>query len=114
MVMNRGDIWWGSLQDPIGSSPGYRRPVLVIQDNNFTRSLIKTVVVAVISSKTKLAKAKGNVLLTPLQSGLSKDSVVNVSQILTIDKTLLFEFVETLTDKKMEQVDKGLRLVLNL
>ncbi len=114
MVIRRGEIWWADLPEPTGSGPGYRRPVLIIQDDHFNDSLISTVVVSVISSNTKIATAKGNVLITPRQSGLSKDSVVNVSQLLSIDKSLFLERVETLSESKMEQVNDGLRTVLSL
>lgn len=114
MVIHRGDIWWADLPEPIGSSPGYRRPVLVVQDDEFNKSVINTVIVASITGNTKIAKAKGNVFLTSQQSGLSKDSVVNVSQLLTIDKSLLIEYVGPLSESKIEQVDEGLRLALSL
>jgi mRNA interferase MazF len=114
MVMERGDIWWANLPDPVGSNPGHRRPVLIIQSDAFNRSRINTVVVAVITSNLKLAKAPGNIFLSKRSSGLPKDSVVNVSQILTIDKTFLFEHVSTLSKRKMEQINKGLRLFLEL
>ncbi len=114
MVIRRGEIWWADLSAPIGSGPGYRRPVLVVQDDNFNISGIKTVVIAVISSNIGLARAKGNVLISPRQSGLSKDSVVNISQLITIDKSLFLERVEILSNTKMEQVDSGLRTVLSL
>ena len=112
--MNRGEVWWADLPDAIGSGPGFRHPVLVVQNDHFNRSQIRTVIVALITSNLALAKAKGNVLITTHQSGLSKDSVVNVSQLLTIDKSLLIEFSESLSAKKIEQVDEGLRLVLNI
>ncbi|MEQ1604917.1 MAG: type II toxin-antitoxin system PemK/MazF family toxin [Pyrinomonadaceae bacterium] len=114
MVINRGEIWWADLPEPVGSGPGYRRPVLVVQDNDFTNSSIKTVIVAGITSNIGIAKAKGNVLLSPQQSGLSKDSVINVSQLLTLDRSLLIEHVSDLSESKIDQVNKGLRLVLSL
>jgi len=89
--MQRGDIWWANLPDPVGSGPGYRRPVLVIQADSFNRSRIKTVVVAVITKNTALAAAPGNVLLPASDSNLPVDSVINVSQIITLDKLLLTE-----------------------
>lgn len=114
MVAGRGDIWWTNLPEPVGSSPGYSRPVLVIQSNTFNRSQINTVVIAIITTNTKLAGSLGNVPLTAKQSGLPKDSVVNVSQLFTIDESLLRDYVSTVSDKKMEQIDRGLRLVLSL
>lgn len=114
MVAARGEIWWADLPDPVASGPGFRHPVVIVQDNEFTKSLISTVIVALISSNMNLAKAKGNVSILPRESGLSKDSVVIVSQLLTIDKLLLLERLEGLSEGKMEQVDAGLKLVLSL
>lgn len=87
--MYRGEVWWANLPDPVGSEPGYRRPVLIVQDDAFTQSRISTVIVVIITSNIKLAEAPGNVLLPYAASGLSKDSVTNVSQIFTVDKTFL-------------------------
>lgn len=114
MVVERGEIWWANLPEPVGSNPGFRRPVLIIQSNQFNRSLINTVVVAIITSNTKLVGSSGNVLITSKQSNLPKDSVVNITQLYTMDESLLIEFVGEISDKKMLQVDKGLRLVLSL
>ncbi len=112
--MNRGDIWWANLPEPAGSGPGYRRPVLVLQSNAFNQSRISRVVVLVITKNVQLAKAPGNVLLTPRMSGLDIDSVVNVSQILTLDKSLLTEYVSSLTEAKMAKIEAGVRLVLDI
>lgn len=114
MVIERGEIWWADLPEPAGSSPGFPRPVLIVQSDKFNRSRINTVIIAIISTNTRLANAEGNVLLTARQSNLPKDSVVNVSQLFTIDESALRDFVAALSAKKMEQVDKGLRLVLSL
>ena len=110
--MYRGEIWWAELPDPVGSEPGYRRPILIIQDDTFTQSRLRTVVVAVITSNIELAKAPGNVLLPCNATGLPKDSVVNVSQIITADKAFLSERVGALPSNLQEKVDEGLRLVL--
>ena len=112
--MHRGEIWWATLPDPAGSEPGYRRPVLVVQSDTFTRSDIKTVVCASISSNLRLAAAPGNVRVTARSSGLRKPSVVNISQVAALDRTFLQERVKTLDTQTMRQVDDGLRLVLNL
>lgn len=112
--MYRGEIWWANLPDPVGSSPGYRRPVLIVQDDTFNQSRISTVIVVVITSNTLLAEAPGNVLLPRNVSGLSKQSVVNVSQILTIDKSFLGEYIGSLSEDLQEEVDEGLRTVLYL
>lgn len=112
--MQRGEIWWANLPAPVDSEPGYRRPVLVIQDDTFTQSRISTVIVAVITSNTQLAKAPGNVRLPSDVSGLPRDSVVNVSPILTLDKTFLVECVGSIPDYLKEEIDEGLRMVLYL
>ena len=112
--MYRGEIWWANLPDPVGSEPGYRRPVLVIQDDTFTQSQISTVIVVIITSNIRLAEAPGNVLLPSGVSGLSRDSVVNISQIFTIDKTFLTERIGSLPDYLQEEIDEGLRTVLYL
>lgn len=112
--MKRNEIWWASLPDTVGSSPGYRRPILVIQSDAFNSSNINTIIVLAITSNLKLANAPGNVFINKKQSGLPRDSVINVSQVLTIDKSFLSEFIATLTPKTMRQVEEGMRLVLSL
>jgi mRNA interferase MazF len=102
------------LRAPRASAPGYRRPVLVIQSDPFNRSVIRTVIAAVITSNTRLARAPGNVLLSETQSGLPRPSVVNVSQIVTLDRTYLTERVGALTEDRLRAVEAGLRLVLSL
>lgn len=111
-MVSRGDIWFADLVDPIESGPGYRRPVLVLQDDEFNKSPIKTVIVAMITKNLNLAKARGNVSILPRQSGLIRESVINVSQLFTIDKSLFLEYVATLSEAKMAQVEAGLRLLL--
>jgi mRNA interferase MazF len=112
--MKRGEVWWASLPEPAGSGPGYRRPVLIIQSKPFNDSHISTVVVAVITSNLALAEAPGNLRLTRSESGLPKASVVNVSQVLTLDRTLLASRVKALPGTAMLRVNTGLRLVLGL
>jgi mRNA interferase MazF len=112
--VRRGDIWWASLKAPAGSSPGFRRPVLVMQSNEFNRSRIKTVVVVVITSNLILANAPGNVRIPARTSGLKKASVVNVSQIITIDKSYLAERVGAVKANYLREVEDGLRLVLRV
>ncbi len=112
--MYRGEIWWANLPDPVGSEPGYRRPVLIIQDDTFTQSRISTVIVVIVTSNTRLAEAPGNVLLPCEASGLPRDSVANVSQILTIDKTFLVERIGSIPNYLQEEVDEGLRIILCL
>lgn len=110
--MQRGEIWWASLGEPEGSGPGYRRPVLIVQSDEFNRSRISTVIVAVLTSNTALAQAPGNVLIKARQAGLAKDSVVNVSQVITVDKQCLTEKLKKLEASAMAEVDNGIRLVL--
>ncbi len=112
--MRRGEIWWASMRSPKGSGPAYRRPVLVVQSDDFNESRIQTVVVAIITSNISLAAAPGNVLCKKRQTRLSRDSVVNVSQLYTIDKQFLTERVGTLSPILMREVEDGLRLVLKL
>lgn len=114
MVIERGEIWWADLPEPVGSNPGFSRPVLIIQSDKFNRSRINTVIIAIISTNLKLINSEGNVLLTKRQSNLPKDSVVNISQLFTIDQSFLRDFVGTLPAKKLEQIDNGLRLILSL
>jgi mRNA interferase MazF len=112
--MKRGEVWWASLPDPVGSGPGLRRPVLVLQSNPFNASRIATVVVAVMTSNLALADAPGNVRVSRSETGLPKPSVVNVSQLLTIDRGLLTDRVRSLPGTVMRRVDEGLRMVLAL
>lgn len=112
--MQRGDVWWANLPDAAGSGPAFRRPVLLIQADSFTRSRITTVIVAVITSNLRLAAAPGNVLLRARESGLPKDSVINVSQIITLDKTDLEAQVGQVSATTLADVEQGLRLVLDL
>ena len=113
-MIRRGDIWWASLPDPTGSGPGYRRPVLVVQADEFNESRIQTVVVAALTSNLRLAAAPGNVLCSRRNSGLRKDSVVNVSQLLTLDKSFLSARIKALPASVMRSVEAGIRLVLGL
>jgi mRNA interferase MazF len=114
MVTKRGEIWWASLPDPIGSSPGYKRPILIVQSNEFNKSKIKTLIAVTITSNTRLAAAPGNIILSAKNSKLTRKSVINVSQIITIHKSFLTEKVHTLSNAIMAEVDEGLRLVLKL
>ena len=113
-MVKRGEVWWAELPQPIGSEPGYRRPVLVMQSDDFNRSRIRTTVVAAITSNVALAAAPGNVGLRRRETGLPRDSVVNVSQLITVDNDFLTERVGRITDVLLGQVEDGLRLVLNL
>ena len=112
--MRRGEIWWASLPEPAGSGPGFRRPVLVVSANSFNESRIATIVAAVISSNLRLADAPGNVRLAVRGTGLSRPSVVNISQLITVDKSLLTARLGRLSPRQMAEVDEGLRLGLAL
>jgi mRNA interferase MazF len=112
--MQRGEIWWANLPEATGSATGYRRPVLVIQADSFTKSRITTVIVVAISSNLRLATAPGNVFLAASESNLPKDSVINVSQIITLDKLMLDEFVDRIATRTLTLVEEGIRLVLDL
>ncbi len=113
-MIKRGEIWWAELDDPRGSEPGFRRPVVVVQADSFNRSHIGTVVVAAITSNRDLVRAPGNVGLTRRDSKLSRYSVVNVSQLLTLDRRFLTKKICRLPEQMMEGIDSGLRLVLFL
>ena len=112
MVVTRGELWWADLSEPRGSGPGLRRPVVVVQSDAFNQSRIQTVIVAAVTSNLRLASAPGNLLLPRRQSCLPKDSVVNVSQILTLDRRFLTERVGRLPAKYLSTIDAGFRLVL--
>lgn len=112
--MRRGEIWWASLGDPDGSGPGFSRPVLVVQADPFNESRIRTVVVAALTTNARLAAAPGNVLVKRREAGLPGDSVVNVSQLLTLDKSHLRSRTGRLPPQAMETVERGVRLVLGL
>jgi len=110
----RGEIWWANLPEPRGSEPGYRRPVLVVQADYFNLSRIQTAIVATITTNVELADAPGNVLLPARSTGLPRDSVVNVSQLLTLDRSFLTEHAGTISPRLQRSVDEGLRTVLQL
>ena len=112
--MLRGEIWWADLPVPKGSEPGFHRPVLIISADAYNRSAIRTVIVAAITSRTKLAEAPGNVSLTRRQSGLPKASVVNLTQLLTVNKDSLVEPTKALPQTVMAEVDAGLLRVLGM
>ncbi len=114
MVIERGQIWWAELSEPVGSGPGYKRPLLIIQSNDFNRSKINTIIAAVITSNIRLSAAPGNILLSTRKSNLPKESVINVSQLITVDKSFLTERVGTLPNSFMAKVDDGIRLILQL
>jgi len=110
----KGEIWWATLPTPRASEPGYKRPVLILQSDAFNRSNINTVICAVITSNIRLARAPGNVILSKKDSNLPKKSVVNVSQIVTLDKSYLTECVGAISKNLMGKVENGIKLVLEI
>ena len=111
MVINQGDVFWIKLKEPIGSEPGYRHPHVVIQNNLFNRSRINTVVVCVLTSNLKRSKAPGNVLLNKGEANLPKKSVINISQIFTVNKSLLSERIGSLSKSRFLQVLEGIKIL---
>ena len=114
MVIQRGEVWWADLSEPIGAEPGYRRPVVLVQADAFNRSRIETTIAVILTSNLRLVEAPGNVLVRAQESGLPKDSVANVSQLVTVDRAMLTERVGQVPARVMARLDDGLRLVLAL
>jgi mRNA interferase MazF len=114
VVIQRGEIWWAVLDDPVGSEPGFRRPVVILQSDAFNRSRIGTTIGAAITSNIRLADAPGNVLIPKSASGLLHDSVTNVSQLVTLDRSQLTSRARRLPAPLLLAIDRGLRLVLDL
>jgi mRNA interferase MazF len=114
VVVERGQVWWADLEEPRGSEPGFRRPLLIVQDDAFNRSRIRTVIAVVLSSNLRLLDAPGNVLLPAKISGLPKDSVANVSQVITLDRDFLTESAGRIKGQVLKDIENGLRLVLGL
>lgn len=113
-MIRRGEIWWADLGEPRGSSPGFRRPVLIVQDDAFNASRIATTMAVVITSNLALSAAPGNVLLPKSATHLPRDSVANVSQVVTLDKRTLTERVCKLPKARMTALEEGLRMALGL
>ncbi len=114
MELARGDVWWADLPEPQGSEPGYRRPLLLVQNDAFNRSRLRTVIAVVLTGNARLVDAPGNVLIPARVSGLPRDSVANVSQVITIDRDALTERVGRIPRPLLDQMSDGLRLVLAL
>lgn len=112
MVISQGEVWWADLPEPSGSEPGFRRPVVVVQGDAFNRSRIATVLCVPLTSNLRWAEAPGNVLLGSKVTGLPKDSVANVSQLVTLDKSSLTDRVGKLSKAKLELVLFGIDVVL--
>ena len=114
MVVERGQIWWADLGEPAGSEPGFRRPVLIVQSDAFNRSRLRTVVAIVLTSNVRLVDAPGNVLIPARVAGLPKDSVANVSQVITVDRDFLTELAGRVRGQLLKDIENGVRLVLAL
>lgn len=112
--IRRGTLWWIDLPEPQGAAPAFRRPGLLVQADAFNRSRIATVIVVLLTSNLKLAAAPGNVVVRARESSLPRDSVVNVSQLYTVDKSMLTERCGHLSARTMRAVDAGMRLALEL
>ena len=114
MVINQGDVYWIELEEPTGSEPGYSHPHVVVQNNVFNASRISTVIVCALTSNRKRAEAPGNVLLEKGEAHLPKESVVLVSQIFTVDKSQLGEFIGTLSELRLKQIIEGIYLMTEI
>ena len=114
MSIQRGELWWADLGEPRGSESAFRRPVLIIQADPFNRSRIQTVLVAALTTNELLASAPGNVSVRAKRNGLRTTSVVNVSQVSTLDRQFLLERIGVLPANLLDEVDAGLRMVLDL
>jgi mRNA interferase MazF len=112
--MLRGEIWWAKLPIPSSSEPGYKRPLVIVQSDAFNQSRINTVIAAVVTSNLRLSEAPGNVPLSKKDANLPKKSVVNVSQLITVDKSYLTEKAGELSPEKLKELEAGIRLVLSL
>lgn len=111
-MISQGEIWWADLGEPVGSAHGFQRPVVVVQSDPFNRSRISTVVCVPLTSNLRWADAPGNVALDSAATGLPKDSVANVSQIVTLDRSMLTGRVGKVPDNKLELVLYGIDVVL--
>ena len=114
MVVERGEVWWADLGEPGGAEPGYRRPVVIVQSDAFNRSRLRTVIGVALMTNLRLVEAPGNVLLPARSSGLPRDSVANVSQVITVDRDFLLERAGRIRGQLLKDIDTGLRLVLGL
>lgn len=112
MVISQGEIWWADLPEPIGSGPGFRRPVVIVQGEAFNRSQLATVVCVPLTSNLRWADAPGNVGLSARATGLPRESVANVSQIVTIDRAVLSERVGMVSGRQLQLLLTGIDLVL--
>ena len=111
-MISQGDVWWADLGAPEGSARGFRRPVVVVQGDSFNRSRIGTIVCVPLTSNLRWADAPGNVVVPARATGLSKDSVANVSQLVTLDRGVLGEHVVKLSRRRVEMILSGVDVVL--
>ncbi len=111
-MITQGDVWWADLGEPTGSEPGFRRPVVVVQCDAFNRSRIATVVCVPLTSNLRWADAPGNVLLEAVTTGLPKDSVANVSQVVALDRDVLTDRVGRLAERALGSILSGIEVVL--
>ena len=112
--MERGEIYWVNFGLPLGSEPGYRRPAVILQSNTFNHTRIRTTICAVLTSNLDLLQAPGNILIETTASGLPKDSVLNISQIYTVDKQSVEEKIGRLPEKYFPRIDASIRLILDV
>ena len=112
MIPQRGEVWWAQMGVPTGSEPGYRRPVVIVQGNSYNRSDIATVVCVPVTTQVKLQTSPGNVLLPKSASGLPKQSVANVSQIMAMNKSRLIDRAGKLPDRHLQLIYDGIDIIL--
>lgn len=111
MVINQGDIYWIDLNEPEGSEPGYSHPHVIIQNNIYNQSTLNTVIVCALTSNLKRAAMPGNILLEPDEGNLPKQSVITISQIFTVDKRQLGDYIGSLSDRRIRQMLESLKLI---
>lgn len=113
-MIRRGEVWWADLGDPRGSTPARRRPVVVVQGDSYNRSALATVVIAVVTTNLRLAQLPGNVFVPAPTGGLPQDSVVNLTQLVAVDRSFVVTRLGALPANLLDDVDRGLRRVLGL
>ena len=111
-MIRQGEVYWLDLGDPSGAGPGYRRPCVIVQNDVFNQSKLRTTIVCALTTTMKRAQAPGNVSLLPGEAGLAEQGVVNVTQVLTVDKADLVEKIGAVSSRRIEEVVEGLRLVI--
>ncbi len=112
--MTRGEIWWADFGVPFGSEPGFKRPVLIIQSDDFNKSTINTAVIVPFSTNIALAEAPGNVFLEAIDSGLTKDSVIVSSQMMAIDRMRLIDKISRVELRFFGEIEEGIRVILGM